>query len=185
MLSEPSEPADQRAGQTPKGRPTPSRKAAEEARRKARSASADPRERRRQEKVDRRRSYNEGRAAMLSGDASKMPAQHRGPVKEYIRDYVDSRWRLSEFALPSVILLLVLNAVHSYEVTLAFYALWVVLVIGIAIDWTMMLRGVRRGLRERLPDEPLYGFRLYALGRAIQIRRLRMPKPRIRRGEPF
>jgi hypothetical protein len=137
------------------------------------------------ERAERRRVYNDGRAAMLTNDEANMPRQHAGPVRRYIRDYVDSRRRLSELALPAVILLLVLQAVRMYYATLAMYGLWAVMLIGVAIEWSLLLRGVRRGLRERFPEDSIAGYRIYTIGRAIQMRRLRLPKPRLKRGQAF
>jgi hypothetical protein len=44
---------------------------------------------------------------------------------------------------------------------------------------------VRALAQERLPGENTRGVRLYAAMRALQIRRLRVPKPRIKPGQSY
>ena len=47
----------------------------------------------------------------------------------------------------------------------------------------MMWRGFKKVLAERLPKAPPKGLLMYGMNRMIQIRRFRMPPPRIKRGE--
>jgi hypothetical protein len=48
-----------------------------------------------------------------------------------------------------------------------------------------MWRGFKRVLAERLPNGSTKGLLLYGITRATQIRRFRMPPPRVKRGEKF
>jgi hypothetical protein len=48
-----------------------------------------------------------------------------------------------------------------------------------------MWRGYKRVLAERLPNSSTKGLLMYGVNRCIQIRRFRMPPPRIKRGEAF
>jgi hypothetical protein len=180
--------ADRPASQAPKGRPTPSRKSAQQEWVKARKGSTDPRARNAAKSAgrsQRRQAYDEGRQAMLTGDVNRMPVQHRGPVKAFTRDYVDSRLHVSEFALPLMIVMLILQSINSKATVLLLLALWVVLIVGIGVDWFLTLRGLRKGLAERFDADEVRGYKLYAVTRSLQFRKLRMPKPRLRRGEPF
>jgi len=63
---------------------------------------------------------------------------------------------------------------------LVLIAVMIMLVEGIFIG-----RRVRTLAAERLPGESTRGVALYSAMRALQIRRLRMPKPRIKPGESF
>jgi len=122
---------------------------------------------------------------MQRGEQWALPPRDRGPVKELARDYVDSRRRLSEFYMYGLLVLLALlfvrNAlVQSIVPLVVLIAVMIMLVEGIFIG-----RRVRTLAEERLPGESTRGVRLYAAMRALQIRRLRMPKPRIKPGESF
>ena len=45
---------------------------------------------------------------MRTGDERYLPARDKGPVKRYIRDYVDARFSLGEAFMPLSILLIVI-----------------------------------------------------------------------------
>ena len=70
--------------------------------------------------------------------------------------------------------------VQSIVPVLVIAAVLVMLVEGILIG-----RRVRALAAERLPGESTRGIGLYAAMRALQIRRLRMPKPRVNIGDTF
>ena len=122
---------------------------------------------------------------MQRGEQWAMPPRDRGPVKALARDYVDSRRRLSEFYMYGLLVLLALlfvrvPLVQSLVPVLVLAAVLVMLVEGIFIG-----RRVRALAEKRLPGESTQGVRLYAAMRALQIRQLRMPKPRIKPGGSF
>jgi hypothetical protein len=48
-----------------------------------------------------------------------------------------------------------------------------------------MWRGFKQVLAKRLPNAPTRGLLMYGMNRSIQIRRFRMPPPRIKRGDAF
>lgn len=58
----------------------------------------------------------EARAAYMRGDQSALPARDRGPVKKFVRDYIDSRRSLGEYFLPLMVIVLVLTLVPSAEI---------------------------------------------------------------------
>jgi hypothetical protein len=121
--------------------------------------------------------------ALRRGEDWALPVRDRGPVKALARDYVDSRRRLSEFYMYGLLVLLVLlfipNAlVKSIVPLLVLAAVLIMLVEGIFIG-----RRVRALAAERLPGESTRGIGLYASMRALQIRKLRMPKPRVHIGD--
>ncbi len=57
----------------------------------------------------------------------------------------------------------------------------VVLVVMIT-DLFIVVRGLHRKIRERLPNAETRGITFYAIMRALQIRRLRLPPPRVKPG---
>ena len=46
------------------------------------------------------------RAAMRTGDDRYLPERDRGPVKRFIRDYVDSRFQFIQILLPVLVVAL-------------------------------------------------------------------------------
>ncbi len=64
---------------------------------------------------------------------------------------------------------------------LGMLTLWV-FVVGIVVDSVIMTRRLRTEVARRFPKESTKGLGLYAITRAMQLRRLRIPKPRVARG---
>src|ERR1700733_13379575 len=164
-----------------KGRPTPKRSEAERGRRQPISGSragsrapAGPR-------TPRASKYE----AMKRGESWALNPRDRGPVKALARDYIDSKRRVSEYYM--YILVVLLAAVFLRNKTEQQYIspLVLVLVVVILIDAQLIRRTLRKLVSERLPGESTRGLTVYAVMRALQIRRFRMPAPRVRPGEKF
>ena len=173
-----------------KGRPTPKRSEAERNRRQpitgsgSRSrAPASPRtpEEKARARGDRARKYE----AMKQGESWALNPRDRGPAKALARDYIDSKRRISEYYM--YILVLLLAAVFLRNKTEQQYIspLVLVLVVIIVIDAQVIRRSLRKLVGERLPGESTRGLTMYAVMRALQIRRFRMPAPRVRPGDKF
>ncbi len=173
-----------RVGQTAaKGRPTPKRSEAERRRRQPYTAPADKKTAVRQSR-DRDRSGRASRyAAAKRGEAWALPRKDQGPVRALARDYVDSRRRLSEYymyAVGAMVVLLFIRALRLY----ADYAVLVVLVVMVS-EGFLTGRQVIRLAEQRFPGESTRGVKLYAAIRSTQLRKLRMPAPRIKPGDSF
>lgn len=112
-----------------------------------------------------------------------MPARDRGPVKALARDYVDSRRRVSEFYMYGLVVLLVLLFVHTPVVQSIVPLLVLAAVIVMVVEGIFLGRRVRSLAQQRLPGEDTRGVRWYAAMRALQIRQLRVPKPRVKPGD--
>jgi len=166
-----------------KGRPTPKRSEAERRRRQPYSAPKDRKEASRVARDRQRDDRTRRMEGLRRGEDWALPVRDRGPVKALARDYVDSRRRLSEFYMYGLLVLLVLlfipNAlVKSIVPVLVIAAVLIMLVEGIFIG-----RRVRGLAAERLPGQSTRGIALYSAMRALQIRKLRMPKPRVGIGD--
>jgi hypothetical protein len=183
-------PPTPRSAEAAKGRPTPKRSEAERNRRQpitgsgSRSrAPAAPRtpEEKARARGDRARKYE----AMKQGEAWALNPRDRGPAKALARDYIDSKRRISEFYM--YILVVLLAAVFLRNKTEQQYIspLVLVLVVVILLDAQIIRRSLRRLVAERLPGESTRGLTVYAVMRALQIRRFRMPAPRVRPGDKF
>jgi hypothetical protein len=171
-----------RATTTGKGRPTPKRSEAERRRRQPFTAPKDRKEATRQSRDRQRETRVRRMEAMRRGEEWALPVRDRGPVKALARDFVDSRRRLSEFYMYGLVALLILmvvriRAVQSIVPLILIAAVLIMLAEGVYIGYR-----VRALAQQRLPDESTRGVRLYAAMRALQIRQLRMPKPRVRPG---
>jgi len=159
-----------------KDRPTPTRREAEAARRQRvnRTLSA---------KESRRLDAQQNRTQRLRA----VSAREAVPEKTLMRDHVDARFNLGEFLLPSLVVILALTFLASavpritYVTTIVMY----VFLLAVLLDCYLMWRGFKRVLAERLPGTSTRGLLLYGVNRAIQIRRFRMPAPRVKRGEVY
>ena len=190
----PDGPAEAKQPRSPaeaaKGRPTPKRSEAERNRRQpitgsgSRSrAPATPRtpEDKARARTDRARKYE----AMKQGESWALNPRDRGPARALARDYIDSKRRISEYYM--YILVLLLAAVFLRNKTEQQYIspLVLVLVVVILVDAQIIRRSLRKLIGERLPGESTRGLTVYAVMRALQIRRFRMPAPRVRPGDKF
>ena len=185
----PDTPAENRpTAEAAKGRPTPKRSEAEKrryqpisgsrpaARGGGRSADAKSGDR-----TERARKYE----AMKRGEEWALNPRDRGPVRALARDYVDSRRRPSEYYM--YVLLILLVALLSRSKTLSEYVspFVIVLIVVVAVDGLLLRRSLRKIVGERLPGQSTKGLTVYAMMRALQIRRFRMPAPRVRPGDEF
>ncbi|MHA6621908.1 DUF3043 domain-containing protein [Pseudonocardia sp. DLS-67] len=176
---------------TGKGRPTPKRRDAEGKRRGP--AAPPPRTQReaarlakanRPSRDERRRLADERRQRMAAGDERYLMPRDRGPVKAYVRDVIDSRPHIMGLFMPLALivvlsLLVPVPAAQQYLSLFSLVALSVMIIEGIFLGVS-----VSRKARERFPDEQIGALSTgwYAFTRASQLRRLRIPKPRVQRG---
>jgi cytochrome c-type biogenesis protein CcmH/NrfF len=61
--------------------------------------------------------------------------------------------------------------------------LWLVVIVMIVVDSFVIAIRLRKQLNARFPEENTKGAVRYALMRTLQMRRLRLPKPQVKRGE--
>lgn len=177
--SEPGTPAtiDKVGG---KGRPTPTRKEAEAA---ARARAKVPRTRKEQmaaQRSARGDTSQKMRQAMKTGDERYLPTRDRGPVRRFLRDFVDSRFSFTELMVPLLIASMVLSYTGFPQLgnTIMFTTIMVILV-----DILMLRFRVRRELAKRFPEESTKGTTLYAAMRSLQMKFLRLPKPQVKIGQ--
>lgn len=162
-----------------KGRPTPKRKVAEAANKRP-LVPADRKAAAREARVKQRELRDRQYQAMQSGDERFMPVRDKGPVKRYIRAYIDARWNVAEFVLPLFIVIFASTMLISRwspaigaMMLLASYLLIIVAAIDAAVSW----RRLKARLTAKFGQAPPRGSAWYAIIRSFQLRRLRMPKP--------
>ena len=159
-----------------KDRPTPTRKEAEAARRQRMNTTLS-------KKQSRAAASRQSRSERMKTISTREAV----PEKVLMRDYIDARFNLGEFLLPSVVVILAVTLLGSYwpAVTLIATMAMYLFIIGVFVDGYLMWRGFKKVLAKRLPKASPKGLLLYGMTRSTQIRRFRSPAPRIRRGETY
>jgi len=166
-----------------KGRPTPSRKEAEAARkttiRAKRGTKAGKKASREADRADRARQ----RAGMLAGDPRFLPARDQGPVRALVRDFVDGRYTIAEYFIFMAVIVLLLGFVNNPSVQQFVSVGFFLMATLIVVDTSILIIQLKVRAKKEFPEKSdRRGITLYALMRTLQYRRLRMPKPRVQRG---
>ena len=166
-----------------KGRPTPSRKEAEAAAKLRARAGMDKKAAQKVLRENRTESNRKMREGMKTGDERYLPARDQGPVKRFIRDWVDSRLMFTEFVLPVLVIILIGSAAPRGSILArgAGY-LQLVTMLMLLVDLVSLRFRLRRALVERFPDETFRGTTFYAITRVLQLRFMRLPKPKVKLG---
>jgi len=125
----------------------------------------------------------EARAAYMRGDQNALPARDRGPVKKFVRDYIDSRRSLGEYFLPLMVIVLVLTLVPSAEIRfLAIIFMYGAMLYSVVYGF-FVTKKIKQLVGERFPEESTKGLGMYGWLRSTQMRRLRAPAPQKKLGE--
>jgi hypothetical protein len=164
-----------------KGRPTPSRKEAEAARRARAKGPRDKKEAARLQRQRRGESSSKIREGMRRGDERYLPERDKGPVKRFVRDWVDARLCMAELLLPLLLLILVSQ---TFSTRLG-SSLWSVTLLLVTFDTLLLVYRLRRELHRRFDgreSRPTKGAIRYAVLRSIQLRWLRLPKAQVKLG---
>ncbi|MFE7858980.1 DUF3043 domain-containing protein [Streptomyces sp. NPDC057403] len=169
--------------QAPKGRPTPKRSEAQSQRRSVANTSTSRKDAAKRQREDRRAALERQRQALAGGDERYLPARDKGPVRKFARDWIDSRFNVAEFFLPMAVVILVLSVVRVASLQNIALLLWLVVIVLIVLDSFVSGFRLRKALGERFPDHNRKGAVAYGLMRSLQMRRLRLPKPQVKRGE--
>lgn len=176
-----------------KGRPTPTRKQAEAARR--RPLVPDTRGDAKARKAALREQRMREQQAMLDGDERYLPARDKGPVRRMARDVVDARRNFGDhfvwYAMGLLGLMFVISALAGQIgqgaalLLLQVLNILTILVAAAAIvDGWLLSRRLRRTLEAKFGAEKVVkGTVMYGVLRAYQMRRMRMPKPKVTRGQ--
>lgn len=183
-----SKPETQSAEQTTtkvggKGRPTPTRKEAEAA---AKARAKTPRTRKEMAQRDRAARTERSqtiRQGMKSGDERYFLPRDKGPVRRFIRDYVDVRFSIVELMIPLLIISMVLGYTGQAVLMQTSTMILMATLLFVIVDMILLRLRLRRELRRRFPDEPLKGTTYYAIMRSLQMKFMRMPKSRVKIGQ--
>ena len=166
-----------------KGKPTPKRKDAESARKVSTLAPAHSKEEKARQKAAARAARLAQRAAYLRGDENALPLRDRGPVRRFVRNYVDSRRSIGEFFLPIIAIVLVVALVPHPAAAFVGVVLMYTVLFASVIDGILLSRKIKREVIARFPSESFKGLGMYGWLRSTQMRRMRAPKPGVAAGE--
>lgn len=184
----------------PKGRPTPKRNVATKqqkgpvapapltasAARARRKSLAGPKRSRAERKAERsasRARMADRRERMMAGEDAYLLPRDQGPIRRYVREIVDSRRNALGLFMPSALaLLFVMFAVPQLQLYMS--PAMLLLMALMTIDAIFLARKVSRLVDVKFPDntESRWKLGLYAAGRASQMRRMRAPRPDVKRG---
>ncbi len=188
-------------GTSPKGRPTPKRNEARRtarkgpvapapmtasearARRKSLSGPKLSREERKADRAANRARMANRRERMMAGDEAYLLPRDQGPVRRYVRDVVDSRRNLLGLFMPAT-LFLMFAMFTTPQLQLYVSPAMLLLMAVMLVDGLLLGRKVSRRVDAKFPDntESRWKLGLYAASRASQMRRLRTPRPQVKRG---
>ncbi|MGW3109440.1 DUF3043 domain-containing protein [Streptomyces sp. NPDC001100] len=180
----PTDSKQPRDPQAPKGRPTPKRSEAQTQRRSVANTTLTRKDASKRQRDERRVQLEKQRQALSGrGNERDLPLRDRGPIRKFARDYIDSRFNVAEFFLPMAVVILVLSVVQVPALQNIALLLWLVIIILILVDTFLNVFRIRKQLAERFPGQDTKGTVWYSLMRSLQMRRLRLPKPQVKRGE--
>lgn len=165
-----------------KGRPTPSRKEAEAARKKNVKIPNDKKAAR---AAMRQRDFEARtltRKAMYTNDEKHLPLRDKGQVRRFIRNFVDRQVSVGELFVPFAFLIMILLFIPDPNVQTAASSVWLVMFVGMIVDGAVMSYRVRKAVTKEFPDESLRGVASYAVMRSLTFRPMRLPKPLVKIG---
>jgi hypothetical protein len=169
--------------QSGKGRPTPSRKEAEAARKTTIRAKRGTKEGKKASREADRMERARQRQGMLAGDPRFLPARDQGPVREFVRDFVDGRYTVAEYFIFMAVVVLLLGFINNPSIQQLVSVGFFLMATLIVVDTSILIIQLSIRTKKAFPEKSdRRGIILYALMRTLQYRRLRMPKPRVQRG---
>lgn len=134
------------------------------------------------EREENRARNQEMQARIDSGDERYLMDRDRGPVRRYVRDWVDSQRFFNNYVMPAALVLLVVMLISTWFPRLA----GVLSLLSMAFMLTIFIEGVIIGVRannavkKKYPDADTgFGLGMYAFSRATQPRNWRSPKPQV------
>ncbi|WP_104165103.1 DUF3043 domain-containing protein [Arthrobacter sp. SX1312] len=164
-----------------KGAPTPKR-SVQEAARKRPLVPNDRKAARDQSRTTVRDERARMRRALDTDDERYLPLRDKGPNRRYIRQFVDARVNIGEFLMIAALVFVILSFFQSLAVQSAVLMAFWVLIVAVIVDCVLLRRKLKKKLTEKF-GSPNQGDLWYGVTRALQLRRLRLPKPQVRRGQ--
>jgi hypothetical protein len=125
---------------------------------------------------------------MMEGDERYLLPRDKGEERALARDLVDSRRTIGTWFF-GVTFLVFLGANPNMPpiVQLVSNGLFAVFAVGTILDGFLIGRTLKKLIQQRIPKSTvrMRGLYFYAFMRSITFRRMRVPKPRVKIGEPI
>lgn len=102
-------------------------------------------------------------------------------MREFVRDYIDSRITAGEFFVYFAIVVAGLSTIPNATLLNAVMWVWTGMLAMVIVDTVFLTFTLRRSLAANFTTGTRGAVR-YGLLRALQVRPLRLPKPRVRLG---
>ena len=182
----------------PKGRPTPKRSQKRGPVAPAPMTSAEARQRRKElngpktkeerkaERLARRANMDSNREKMMAGEEAYLLPRDKGPVKRYVRNIVDSRRNILGLFMPSALaMVFFMMALPDPRFQGYLSVGMLVLMVLMSLDGLLVGRKVNKLVDAKFPDHLESGWKIgfYAASRASQLRKMRVPRPQVSRGD--
>ena len=123
------------------------------------------------------------RQAMKDGDERYYSARDKGPVRRFVRDYVDARFSLIELIIPLLLITMIMGYSGNASLQRWGNTLLLLTMLMVVIDMLLLRFRMRRELARRFPDESQKGLTYYAISRALQMKFMRLPKAKVKIGQ--
>lgn len=132
------------------------------------------------------RARNEALQAKIdSGDERYLTERDRGPVRRYVRDWVDTRRFFNNYAMPAALVLLVIMLIGTWlpRVSAVLSLLSMLFILIILVEGIYIGTAANKAAKKKFPDADTgFGLGMYAFSRATQPRNWRTPKPQVALG---
>jgi hypothetical protein len=121
---------------------------------------------------------------MAAGDDKVLLPRDRGPVRAYVRDVVDAKRNLVGLFMPMAILIFIALFLPMPQIQQIATLACTVLLALMLIEGIINGMAIVKKVRAKFPEASDRGLSLgwYAFVRGSQIRKLRVPKPRVKPG---
>jgi hypothetical protein len=166
-----------------KGRPTPKRREVEQRRRTPVTAPKTRKEAYKNRREQVRAERAEMRGALRRGDERNLPPRDAGPARRLARDIVDARRSLAGLFMPLAFVAVAVSGVRVPSVAIAANIFMLSALVAVFVDSWWLGRQVRARVVEKYGEKEAHGIRMYAVMRASTIRRMRLPPPKVNRGD--
>lgn len=165
-----------------KGRATPTRREREQANLRP-LVSSDRKAGNKASRAKMNEQREKARIGMANGDEKYLPMKDKGVQRRFIRDYLDARWSVGELIIPVMFLVIILTFINNTALqTVAIFGLWGFFLIAV-IDCIVVGVIIQRKLAAKFGADKIQGGnRWYTAMRALQMRRMRLPKAQVKRG---
>lgn len=142
-------------------------------------------------KEERRVQSTERRERMMRGDDAYVLPRDRGAVRAYVRDLIDARRNVAGILLPVVLVSFIVLTIRNQVVATIGPLILLIAILAAVVDSVIFGRQVSRKVAAKFPKGDGTGsssrsrsLGFYAFNRACLIRKWRVPRPRVRRGDP-